>query len=182
MDNVFDGQRIRLRAIELDDWEFFYRLDAVTTDFGRMTDEIWFPNSKARAQMWAAEQAKSYADHDQFRFRIETVASGEIVGTLNTHGTDARVGCFRYGLAIAPEHQRKGYASEAIRLVLRYFFDERRYQKVNAEVYSFNVASIRLHECLGFTLEGRLRRVVYTGGQFHDALLYGMLREEFVFS
>jgi RimJ/RimL family protein N-acetyltransferase len=181
MNNLFDGAQVRLRAIEAQDWEFFYRLDTITTDFGRATDEIWFPNSEARAQAWAAEQAASYGQGDQFRFRIETVASGEIVGTINTHSADPRVGCFRYGLVIAPEQQRKGYATEAIRLVLRYYFNEKRYQKVNAEVYSFNEASIRLHERLGFVLEGRLRRTVYSDGQFYDALVYGLLREEFTF-
>jgi RimJ/RimL family protein N-acetyltransferase len=181
MNNIFDGERVRLRAIEAEDWEFFYHLDTMTTDLGRAADEIWFPNSKARAQAWAAAQANSHSQHDQFRFRIETVASGEIIGTINTHSTDPRVGCFKYGLVIAPEQQRKGYASEAIKLVLRYYFSEKRYQKVNAEVFSFNEASIRLHERLGFTLEGRLRRTVYTDGQFYDALIYGMLREEFVF-
>jgi RimJ/RimL family protein N-acetyltransferase len=104
---------------------------------------------------------------------------GPFVGTINTHTCDRRCGTFRYGLGILPQHQRKGYASEAIRLVLRYFFEERRYQKVNADVYSFNEPSIRLHESLGFVLEGRLRRVNFTQGQYHDALMFGMTKEEF---
>jgi RimJ/RimL family protein N-acetyltransferase len=179
MDNIFKGQLVRLRAVEPEDWEFFYSMDESTTDFGRATDEIWFPRSKEATRQWAEGQAKAGASHDAFRFQIEALASGELVGTLNTHTASQRVGTFMYGLAIAPEHQRRGYASEAIRLVLRYFFQEKRYQKVNAEVYSFNQASIELHERLGFTLEGRLRRMVYTDGQFYDALIYGMLREEF---
>jgi RimJ/RimL family protein N-acetyltransferase len=84
-----------------------------------------------------------------------------------------------YGLVVAPAYQRRGYGTDAIKIILRYFFHEKRYQKVNAEVFSFNQPSIRLHERLGFTLEGRLRRMVFTGGQFHDALIYGMLKEEF---
>jgi RimJ/RimL family protein N-acetyltransferase len=38
---------------------------------------------------------------------------------------------------------------------------------------------VRLHEKLGFQLEGRLRRVVYTRGQYYDELYYGMTAEEF---
>ena len=59
------------------------------------------------------------------------------------------------------------------------FFEERRYQKVNAEVYGFNESSIALHEKLGFTLEGRIRRMIYTDGKYFDALMYGMTSEEF---
>lgn len=179
MSNVFKGELIRLRAVETSDWPFFYALDQSTTDVARDGDEIRFPGSQEAVRLWTEQQARAHGEHDQFRFQIEVLASGELAGTLNTHSTNPRVGTFMYGVAIAPTYQRRGYAAEAIRLVLRYFFAEKRYQKVNAEVYSFNAASIRLHEHLGFTLEGRLRRMVYTEGQFHDALVYGMLREEF---
>ena len=64
-------------------------------------------------------------------------------------------------------------------LLLRYYFQERRYQKVTIKVYSFNEASMRLHESLGFQVEGRLRRMVYTDGGFHDEVVYGMTVEEF---
>lgn len=177
MPNVFAGRLVRLRAVEAADWEIHYAWDT-DTDGGRLTDEIWFPSSREQARAWAEEQAKRGDQNDEFRFQIERL-DGEFVGTLNTHTVNRRCGTFRYGLAILPQYQRQGFASEAVRLLLRYYFWERRYQKVNAEVYSFNAASIRLHESLGFTLEGRLRRMIFTGGQFHDVLLYGMTREEF---
>lgn len=62
---------------------------------------------------------------------------------------------------------------------MRYYFHELRYQKVTAIVYSFNGRSQRLHESLGFTLEGRLRRMAYTNGTLHDELYFGLTREEF---
>ena len=70
-------------------------------------------------------------------------------------------------------------ASEAIRLVLRYYFDELGFQKCNVGVYSFNEASIRLHEKLGFTREGVQRRSIFTRGQYYDNILFGITAEEF---
>jgi RimJ/RimL family protein N-acetyltransferase len=98
---------------------------------------------------------------------------------MGVHEADPRVGAFTYGINVKREEQRKGYASEAIRLLLRYYFQERRYQKVTIKVYGFNEASTRLHESLGFQVEGRLRRMVYTDGEFHDEVIYGMIVEEF---
>jgi RimJ/RimL family protein N-acetyltransferase len=84
-----------------------------------------------------------------------------------------------YGLVIAAAHQRRGYAREAVQLVLRYYFEELNYQKVTVDVYDYNEVSRRFHESLGFTLEGRIRRTLYTDGKHHDELVYGLLREEF---
>ncbi len=178
MPNSYQGKLVRLRAVEVSDWEHHYQWDSSDPDEGRMSYHIGFPSSQVAVREWAEREAKSHGENDTFRFQIETL-NGELVGSINTHTVNQRCGTFMYGLSILPQHRRKGYAFEAIQLVLRYYFHERRYQKVNAEVFSFNAPSIGLHERLGFTLEGRLRRMIYTGGQFHDALIYGLTREEF---
>ncbi|MCB0159546.1 MAG: GNAT family N-acetyltransferase [Caldilineaceae bacterium] len=46
-------------------------------------------------------------------------------------------------------------------------------------VYSNNPVSQALHERLGFQLEGRLRRIIYTHGRFFDELYYGITDDEF---
>lgn len=177
MPNIFQGRLVRLRAVEPSDWELHEQWDQ-DTEQARLTWFIPFPSSTVSTRQWAEREAERGADGDHFRFQIESLDQ-VLVGGINTHTCDLRNGTFRYGISILPQHQRKGYASEAIRLVLRYFFDERRYQKCNVEVFSFNEPSQKLHESLGFTLEGRLRRMIYTGGAFHDALIYGITREEF---
>ncbi len=47
------------------------------------------------------------------------------------------------------------------------------------QVHSDNLASIRLHEKLGFQKEGTLRRMGFTGGKYIDLLWYGMTADEF---
>jgi RimJ/RimL family protein N-acetyltransferase len=177
MPNLFQGRLVRLRAVESSDWETHYQWN-FDSDAARLTDEVWFPSSREQVRAWAEAESRRGSHEDAFRFQIETL-DGDLVGTINTHHCNPRCGTFMYGLAVLPQHQRKGYASEAIRLVLRYYFQERRYQKVNAEVYSFNEPSMRLHERLGFTLEGRLRRTIFTRGQYFDALSYGLTDDEF---
>lgn len=180
MPNIFQGNKIRLCAVEASDWVIHHQWD-LDTDNGRLTPPMksGFRIRPLLRRHGPNAKPNSSPEDDVFRFQIVTVADGQLVGTINTHACNPRCGTFMYGLAIHPDHRRKGYASEAIGLVLRYYFDERRYQKVNAEVYSFNAASIALHERLGFTLEGRLRRMIYSGGGYHDALNYGLTNEEF---
>lgn len=70
-------------------------------------------------------------------------------------------------------------AEDAVRILLRYGFWERRYQKCNSACVDTNEASIRLHEKLGFSEEGRRRRHWFLDGEYRDDVLFGLTREEF---
>jgi RimJ/RimL family protein N-acetyltransferase len=175
--SVWRGERVRLRVIEPGDWETYF---AWNGDDERARNLLWFiplPQSQEAVRRWAEQESLRRPEGDNFRFVIDH--AGEVVGDLTTHRCNARIGKLSYGLNIRREHRRKGFASDAIRTVLRYYFRELRYQKVTVAVYSDNEASIRLHEKLGFQQEGRLRRTVFTDGRFFDELLFGLTVEEF---
>lgn len=179
MRSYWDGKRVRLRAMEPDDAQYHYELNR-QRGVDRNQEMVHVPSSLARVRKWVGETAEAgYRNGDEFTFQIESLETGEIVGTIDTHHNDPRVGVLSYGIAVLAEHRRKGYASDAICLVLRYYFLERRYQKANVGVYSYNEDSMHLHERLGFQLEGRQRRTNFTAGEFHDMLWYGMTVEEF---
>jgi RimJ/RimL family protein N-acetyltransferase len=177
MTNIFQGKLVRLRAGEPSEDVIFQDSVRADPDSGRLIYEIGFPLPRLVTQSAPTGTIRP-PEGDNFPFTIETL-NGAVAGAIHIHHCNMRCGTFMYGIGILPEHRRKGYAFEAIWLALRYYFDERRYQKCTAEVYSFNEASARMHERLGFTLEGRLRRMVYTQGAFHDSLFYGITREEF---
>jgi RimJ/RimL family protein N-acetyltransferase len=165
--SIWQGKRIRLRAIEPEDWEAFFTFDQ-DSELARLDDRVYAPRSKEASKRWAEELAGEPHKNDRYFMVIETLA-GEIAGSMSTHVCDPRNGTFSYGVALGEQYRRQGYASEAVILLLRYFF----------QVYSFNEPSLRLHEKLGFQLEGRLRRMLYTNGQFFDEVLFGMTAEEF---
>jgi RimJ/RimL family protein N-acetyltransferase len=174
MTNIFQGKLVRLRAGEPSEAKLFYEADYQETESARTLYEIPFP----QPQVNESGEIKAHQG-DNFPFTIEALNDGSVVGAIHIHDCNLRGGTLMYGIAIFLPQRGKGYAHEAIRLALRYYFNERRYQKCTVEVYSFNQASIRLHEQIGFTLEGRLRRMVYTNGTFHDTLVYGITVEEF---
>ena len=175
--NYWEGPNIKLRATEPEDQPFFKSFDEDT----EATLSSWlipFPRSQAADKQWLEKTSLENGQNDEYRLTIELKGHGAI-GSINTVECDKRMGTFRYGIAIGRDYWGKGYAKEAIRILLRYFFEELRYQKVTVNIYAFNERSIKLHESLGFKHEGRLRRMIYTGGQFHDEIYMGMTREEF---
>lgn len=177
MDNYWEGTRIRLRSVEASDAEAHFRFN-LSDDHG-LLDQIYPPGSLARVQEWAERKQLEGFPNQAYSFQMEAIASGQLVGGIATHHCDQRTGVLSYGLHVLSGHRGQGFATEAICLVLRYYFQELRYQKANVAVFAFNHSSIRLHEALGFQLEGRMRRTVYTRGEHADLLWFGLTVEEF---
>jgi RimJ/RimL family protein N-acetyltransferase len=172
------GQRVRLRSIEPDDWAAFAVFDQYVDDM-RSADHVHVPRSVAQYQEWTREESERVYGGDRFRLAIESHADKTLVGSIIVMDADPRAGRFSYGIGIGREHQRKGYAREAILIVLRYMFDERRFHKCGAEAYDYNAASIALHLSLGFREEGRRREHEFLEGAYRDLVLFGMTAGEF---
>ena len=178
MTNVWTGQLVRLRAVEPEDWPFFQKFDQDSPS-QRAADMIHPPWSAARYREWAEKTALKPVEGDKVQFAIESLEDGEVAGMTSTHEIDHRAGRFSYGIALGKEFHRRGYASEAVRLVLTFMFGERRFHKCESSVIAFNEASLALHRSLGFIEEGRLRDHDFIAGRYHDVVLFGMTAAEF---
>lgn len=174
--NFWQTEKIKLRGIEPEDAATFHSWNQ-NSEMARHLDWVWPPVALAQVKDWTQKQALKSLDNGCFHWVIEN-SQGVPVGAISTHRCDARAGTFSYGLSIAPQYQRQGYAQAAIELVLRYYFEELRYQKVTVSVHSDNAASLSLHRKLGFQLEGVLRRTVFTHGAFFDEHWFGLTVEE----
>ena len=79
---------------------------------------------------------------------------------------------------MAPEHQGRGYATEAVRLLLTYLFSERGKHRIAAYCDPRNAASAALLERLGMRREGHLRESTWAKGEWTDDLVYALLPDE----
>ena len=174
--NYWQTEFVRLRGVEPDDGETFWRWNQ-DSEMARNLDFVWPPVSAAQVRRWAESVAEKKLEGDSFDWVIEN-SEGAQVGFIHTHNCHPRNGVFAYGVGVEAHHRRKGYAAAAILLVLRYYFQELRYQKVNVTMHSENGASRALHERLGFSHEGTIRRAVFTGGRYLDTFCYGLTIEE----
>ncbi len=175
--NLFEGKLVRLRAVEPGDEEVLFR-QWRETRITRLDSDISWPASTAQIRAWI-ERKTSQKEGDDRHMVIETL-SGKLVGGVNTQLCDPRNGVFSIGIGIGDrEEWGKGYAREAMLLVLRFMFHEMRYQKCNIGVYDFNHRAVAFYRRLGFVDEGRLRRTYFSNDTYHDEILLGITREEF---
>jgi len=179
MENIWKGEKIRLRKASKNDGILFADEHGnMDTDVQRRYDYIDFPLADKtfgkRIEKFFEEESFG---HD-FMFVIETNKK-EAAGFVIVFDCDHRMGTFKYGLFMLEKYKGMGYGSEAVKIMLNYYFNELRYNKVNVYIYDYNTPSIKFHEKLGFVKEGRLRQMAYSNGSYHDTLFYGMLKDEF---
>ena len=178
MPSIWKGENIRLRATEPGDFGMYADKDGnINTDTEKAYDKIDMPYTREQRKELLAK-AISANSGDNFLFTAVD-NTGEPVGQLVTFDCDPRMGSFKYGLFFTENSRGKGYASEAAKILLNYYFNYLRYHKANVYIYDFNTASQKFHEKLGFVKEGTLRQVAYISGEYHDAIYYGLTAEEF---
>lgn len=65
-----------------------------------------------------------------------------------------------------------------MKTLIHFIFNYISINKIKLQVFSFNKGAIRSYEKCGFTKEGSLRNEIFRFGQFHDVVLFGLLRED----
>ena len=83
------------------------------------------------------------------------------------------------GWVLDPSYAGSGYATEAVRELMRYTFDELGIRRIVANCFSENEASWRLMERVGMRRELHARRdSLHRSGEWLDNLGYAILRDE----
>src|SRR5690606_19759106 len=70
-----------------------------------------------------------------------------------------------------------GYASEAVRAIVEYAFEELKLHRIEANIMPRNESSIKLVERLGFKCEGLAERYLQINGKWEDHLHYVLLNQ-----
>lgn len=74
----------------------------------------------------------------------------------------------------------KGYGTDALIVFARYLFTQWNLHRISLDTWDGNLRAIKAYEKVGFKIEGRLREARYVLGSYHDAILMGLLKSEFL--
>lgn len=123
------------------------------------------------------EAAKGFlaAPFDQFAVLVEGAIVGEIHLIINQRNLSGEL-----GYVTAREYEGQGVATEAIRKISRYGFDELRLHRLWARTSVRNVGSWHALKRAGFIEEATLRESRRIGDEFVDEVMYRLLRSEWI--
>ncbi len=74
----------------------------------------------------------------------------------------------------------RGIMTEAVRAMVAFGFDQLDLNRIEADTDAENYGSMRVLEKVGFRREGIQRDQYFEWDEFHDLVLFGLLREDFV--
>ncbi|MBQ6835585.1 MAG: GNAT family N-acetyltransferase [Clostridia bacterium] len=98
------------------------------------------------------------------RFACGIYIDDKLIGIINDTGIEN--GNVEIGYAIHPDHQNKGYATEALKAVVEKLF-EQGYAAVSAGIFEDNIASRRVLEKCGFVLIDKTEDIEYQSKMHH---------------
>jgi len=113
---------------------------------------------------------------------LSVAEAGRTVGRVEwfagTWGRPATSTCWSLAIGLVPAAQGRGIGTQAQRLLAEYLFDHTRVERLQAWTDCANLAEQRALEKAGFVREGVLRSAQWRGGQWHDQVIFSMLRAE----
>jgi RimJ/RimL family protein N-acetyltransferase len=103
--------------------------------------------------------------------------NGEAVGGIGIHPqSDIMCKNAELGYWIGEAFWGKGIITQAVKQMLDMAFSKYDITRVYARPFGSNVASQRVLEKAGFTLEARIEKNIYKNGVFQDELIYAVRR------
>ena len=113
-------------------------------------------------------------------FAVRLLENNELLGNIGFNSLDIINRNGALGVLIGnPKYQRKGYGTEALKLILDYGFSFLNLRNISLSVFEYNGAAYNLYKKAGFKEVGRLRKAVEIMGKTYDVIIMDMLKEEF---
>ncbi|MFX1251142.1 MAG: GNAT family N-acetyltransferase [Promethearchaeota archaeon] len=78
------------------------------------------------------------------------------------------------------EYWNQNIATESLKLLLEYGFNELNLNKMNGWINVENKASLRVAEKAGLTFEARVKQLAYIDGKYMDVNFYGILKDDWI--
>jgi RimJ/RimL family protein N-acetyltransferase len=172
------GEKVILRFLKEADYLEIYQ--GMTDKNMPLFNGVPYPYTQIEAKKYIAKTLKYRTRGKGLHFAIIEKKSGKLAGTfgLMFKRKDGPVASIGYWLGAG--FRSKGLMSEAVKLVLDLAFEKLGMEKINARVYLPNRRSAHVLERYGFMEEGRQRRQIYRMGLVFDALMFGLLKEEYL--
>ena len=175
---MLKSQNIYLRLWTLQDADELLELEMQNQAFFQeytieRSAEFFTRNSQKNLISQRIEKAKQ---DSEFNYGIFTTAHDELIGNIGLYQVlRGPLQSAIVGYSLSQYHNGKGYATEAVKLLVNYAFHTLHLHRIEAGVMPHNIASIRVLEKAGFQKEGIAKKNVKINGRWEDHQILAMI-------
>ena len=174
----FQGEQVLLRAFEPEDKLPLHAFLNHPDLTGNRYLPWRFPNETPMSSKQVEKILEKWEEEEKaVHLAVILRDSQELIGhAFVDWGWDPH--CPNLAIVIAPDHQRRGYGSEVLDLLLDHLFESTPAHNVSGWIAEWNQAAREFVQKHGFKESGRWRRDGLRKGAFYDGLLVDILRPE----
>ena len=176
-----EGDGIILRAPEMDHFEEWAALRALSRGFLEPWEPVWAPDELTRASFRARMRryARDVRSDNSYPFFIFRKSDGVLVGGLTLGQVRRGVSqTAALGYWMGQPYAGRGLMTRAVRTVAPLAFGALGLHRIEAACLPENGASIRLLEKVGFRREGEARAYLCIAGAWRDHVLFALLASD----
>lgn len=172
-----ESERLKFRAIKRSDIDdiYEYSKNPNTSKF-----LLWSPHmSKYTTQEFVDIILSKYKSGEYNDWAIVLKKTNKMIGTCGFTRIDDENKTVEIGYVLNPEFWGNGYATEAVKKILEFAFNELDANRVEARFMLGNDASLAVMKKVGMTLEGYYRDAIIAKGKFKTIGVSSILKKEY---
>lgn len=171
---MLEGPNVILRLFREDDLDEFLKLENTYAEMGEFA-----PVDLRVPAAFRKHFSETGGWDDKLGRMLITDKSDHILGHIMCIKEPSFQSGYEVGFVVfRRENRGKGYTTEALRIFSAYLFELKPIPRLQLSTHTDNVAARRVAEKCGYKLEGTLRRMFFTRGEYVDYALYSLLRDE----
>ena len=169
------GKKIHLRALEPNDIDFLYSIENNESFWEVSSTQT--PFSRFILEQYIASAHQDIYEVKQLRLIIAENETNNRLGMIDLFDFIPQHMRAGIGILIIESEQQKGYASEALQLLIDYGFRQLNLHQLFANITSDNVKSLALFKKNNFIKVGIKKEWIFSKGTFKDEILFQLINE-----
>lgn len=176
---MYNGKLVKLRSYKEADIERAIEFINDEEVKKLLDSNIPFPMTKWQEEEWIKSR-KVGADFT-YDFAIEDLETGKYIGGCSINECDVKNRNCTIGIMIGDkEYWGRGYGSDALKVLIKFIFEEVNMNKIKLGVFSFNSRAIACYKKVGFKEEGILKNELYRSGKYYDIIQMAIFKDEWI--
>jgi len=173
------SKRLRIRLIDWDDVSHIHTLHCLpeTDEFNTLGIPKDLDETKKVITPWIAENQTDAPSN--YTFAVERQSDDNFLGLFGLKLSHPKFKSAEIWYKIHSSYWGKGYATEAVKAVLRFGFETLELHRIEAGCAIANVGSIKVLEKSGMALEGRRREILPLKSGWSDNFSYAILESDY---